>query len=162
MHVPKCIQHLLFMVGVTLFTAMVCAFGLALIGALTLFARDPREHGTGAWGGYLGILFCWLIGAFVGTLMGLWMTLSLISNHDYHPWKYPTWIGIAVGCLAGLAIRQYMEIRETYGPISDVVRNYLVGFMIFVTFTATCGGFAGHLVQAIWLPTPRRKHKTGW
>ena len=154
------VQILLFIVGITVVCVIGFGLGAGILAELTVFRRDPREHGTSAWGGAYGILACMLLGGVIGAATGLAITLTSVFSGENRPWKRSTWLGIGGGVIIGLWIRLQMSVNDwTYG-VSDVIREYVLGLAILLICTGTVGGLLGRLVGAFLSMGKTRKRKS--
>ncbi|MFO1021898.1 MAG: hypothetical protein U0903_14570 [Planctomycetales bacterium] len=151
-------QNTLLLIGCPVLFAVSCAVGAGFAGAL-IFQAPAGEHGTGAWGSYYGAMLCFVLGGLFGALVGLSIAVASIARSDGNLWKVPTWGGIGGGIVLGLLVRFVLSVSEVNGMFGELILRYWFAAGILIICTGTLGGFAGALVERIWLRRAApRKH----
>lgn len=145
------LQALLLMIGNVVLGLMVVGVGLAIFSEFTVFARNPNEHGTSAWGSAYGVMFAFLLGAFFGILIGLIHAVTVIARSEGRLWHRPTWLGMLAGLILTLPASQIYPVIVTAfcgtGSILHDLTDYAVGLMIFTVVLVTLGGYAGWIFE---------------
>lgn len=145
------LQGLLLVVGNVVLGAVVVGAGLAMVSSITVFARNPTEHGTSTWGSFYGVIFALLFGSLFGSLIGLIHAVTVITRSEGVLWHRPTWLGIAVGLVLMLPIAfNFPTIFPGFfgeGSMLYEVLDRAVGRMVLAVLLAALGGYSGWILE---------------
>lgn len=141
-------ERSLLIIGSSAFGAASGGLGLAYLAALTVFRLRPGEEPGLAWGAYIGVFVCMLLGGTLGAIVGLVGAVGRITQGEAKSWSPITWIGVVLGLAAGLVIRSSVPLDQ-WGVFGEAVRLW-PGTAICVAALGTLGGFAGSVIGALW------------
>lgn len=133
------ILNLFLVIGGTA-AGLVLGAGLAFRMGILVFSPGRDD-----WGAYPLFVFLAACGGVVGAFAGFVGSKRWTSRRSGEPFTFVTWIGMAIGLVAGVAI-QASGILET-SVVGDVI-EWLPGKLAFWAATAFLGAVTGTLAAA--------------
>ena len=143
----RVIQRALLLIGSAALGFVVCGLGLACLAAVTIFRTRPGHDPSLEWGAAFAFPFCGLGGGTIGAIAGVVGAKRLMEQRGDQPWKPATWLGVALGVAAALAIRYFGLLG---GHVAGDLIRWWPGMATFLVASGTLGGIVGGLLGSLW------------